>query len=155
MRLMMRMFAVVGILALSSLVYAQADPNVGTWKLNLAKSKYSAGQPPKSATVVVAAAGQGIKVSADTVLADGSPRKISYTASYDGKDSPVTGTPDYDSVAITRSGNTIDGTRKKGGKTVQTFKTVVSADGKTRTTTTTGTNAAGEKVDNAQVYDKQ
>ena len=65
------------------------------------------------------------------------------------------GTPDYDTVSITRSGNTIDGVRKKGGKQVQTFKTVVSADGKTRTTTTTGTNAAGAKVDNSQVYDRQ
>ena len=155
MRLMIRMIAVVGILALSSLVYAQADPNVGTWKINLAKSKYNAGQPPKSSTIVVAAAGQGIKVTADNVLADGTARKISYTVSYDGKDAPVMGTPDYDSVAMTRSGNTLDGTRKKGGKTVQTFKTVVSADGKTRTTTTTGTNAAGQKVDNVQVYDKQ
>jgi hypothetical protein len=155
MRLMMRTIAVVWILALSALVHAQADPNVGNWKLNLAKSKYNAGQPPKSSTVVVAAAGEGIKVTADTVLADGSTRKISYTASYDGKDAPVTGTPDYDSVAITRSGSTIEGTRKKGGMTIQTFKTVVTADGKTRTTTTTGTNAAGAKVDNVQVYDKK
>ena len=56
---------------------------------------------------------------------------------------------------MTRSGSTIKGPRKKGGKEVQTFTTVVSADGKTRTTTATGTNAAGEKVDNVQVYDKQ
>lgn len=146
---------VVGVLGLSGTAFGQADPQVGTWKLNLAKSKYNAGQPPKSSTVVVEAAGQGIKVTADTVLANGTNRKISYTAPYDGKEHAVTGTPDYDMVAITRSGNTIDGTRKKGGKVVQTFKTVVSADGKTRTTTTTGTNAAGEKVDNAQVYDRQ
>ena len=104
---------------------------------------------------MVEAAGQGMKVSATTVLADGSTRKISYTAAYDGKDHPVMGTPDYDSVAVTRSGSTLDGTRKKGGKQVQTFKIVVSADGKTRTTTSTGTNAAGAKVDNVQVYDRQ
>ena len=95
------------------------------------------------------------EVSADNVLADGTSRKISYTANYDGKDAPVMGTPDYDMVAMTRNGSTVTGTRKKGGKQVQTFTTVVSADGKTRTTTATGTNAAGQKVDNAQVYDKQ
>jgi hypothetical protein len=155
MRMMWRMIAVVSVLAIAQSVHAQGDPNVGTWKLNLTKSKYNAGPPPKSATVVVAAAGQGIKVSADNVLADGTSRKISYTANYDGKDAPVMGTPDYDMVAITRNGNTITGTRKKGGKQVQTFTTVVSADGKTRTTTATGTNAAGQKVDNVQVYDKQ
>jgi hypothetical protein len=155
MRMMWRMIAVVGILALAQGVHAQGDPNVGTWKLNLTKSKYTAGTAPKSATVVVAAAGQGIKITSDAVLADGSARKISYTANYDGKDMPVMGTPDYDMVAITRNGSTITGTRKKAGKQVQTFTTVVSADGKTRTTTTTGTDAKGQKVDNAQVYDKQ
>ena len=154
MRTLMRTTVVVGIFALSSLVHAQGDPNVGTWKLNLTKSKYNAGQPPKSSTVIVAAAGQGIKISSDTILADGTNRKISYTANYDGKDAAVMGTPDYDMVSITRSGNTINGTRKKTGKQVQTFTTVVSADGKTRTTTSMGTNAAG-KVDNVQVYDKQ
>jgi hypothetical protein len=60
-----------------------------------------------------------------------------------------------DSSRKARGGNTITGTRKKGGKQVQTFTTVVSADGKTRTTTATGTNAAGQKVDNVQVSDKQ
>ena len=156
MRALMRAtVVVVGIVVLSMLGHAQGDPNVGTWKLNLTKSKYNAGQPPKTSTVVIAAAGQGIKVTADTVLADGTTRKISYTANYDGKDAPVMGTPDYDTVSITRNGNTINGTRKKAGKTVQTYTTVMSADGKTRTTTSTGTNAAGQKVDNVQVYDKQ
>jgi hypothetical protein len=155
MRMMWRMIAVVAVLALAPGVRAQGDPHLGTWKLNLAKSKYTAGQAPKSSTVVVAAAGQGIKVSSDTVLADASSRKISYTANFDGKDVPVMGTPDYDMVSVTRSGTTINGIRKKGGKQVQTFTTTVSADGKTRTTTSTGTNAAGQKVDNSQVYDKQ
>ena len=155
MRKMMRLITVVGILALSYGVQAQSDPNVGSWKLNLAKSKYNAGQPPKSSTVMIAAAGNGIKVGTDTVLADGSPRKISYTATYDGKDAPVAGTPDYDSLSVTRNGNTLTGTRKKAGKTVQTFTTVISADGKTRTTTSTGTDAKGQKVDSVQVYDKQ
>jgi len=154
--MMTRIIAVVGVLLLAGIgIHAQADPNIGTWKLNLTKSKYNAGQPPKSSTVVVAAAGQGIKITSETVLPDGTTRTISYTANFDGKDAPVTGTPDYDTVAITRSGSSLDGVRKKGGKTVQTFKTVVSADGKTRTTTATGTTASGAKVDNVQVYDKQ
>jgi hypothetical protein len=155
MRMMWRLFTVIAVLAVGQGAGAQSDPHIGTWKLNLTKSKYNAGQPSKSSTVVVAAAGQGIKITTDTVLADGTSRKISYTANYDGKDVPVMGTPDYDMLSITRSGNTINGIRKKAGKQVQTFTTVVSADGKTRTTTTTGTNASGQKVDNVQVYDKQ
>jgi hypothetical protein len=105
--------------------------------------------------VTVSAAGQGMKVASDQMLADGSARKISYTATFDGKDNPVMGTPDYDMVSVTRSGGTLNGIRKRAGKQVQTFTTVVSADGKTRTVTTTGTNAAGQKVDNVQVYDRQ
>lgn len=155
MKVMTRMLAVVGTLALSSLVYAQADPTVGTWKLNLAKSKYNAGAAPKSSTLVVNAAGQGVKVASTTVIADGSTRKISYTAAYDGKDVAVSGSPDYDMISLTRTGKVVDGQRKKGAKVVQTFKRTFSADGKTMTVTTTGTNAAGEKVDNVQVYDKQ
>ena len=155
MRMMMRALAVVGVLAVSSVAFAQADPNVGTWKLNLAKSKFTAGPTPKSQTVVIVAAGKGLKVSSESVLADGTTRKTSYTSAYDGKDTAVTGPPDYDSVAATRAGNTITGTRKLAGKVVQTYKTVLSADGKTRTTTVTGTTAKGEKVDSVAVYDKQ
>ena len=147
--------ALGGVVVLSAGVGAQADPQVGTWKLNLDKSKYTAGAAPKSSTTVVTAAGQGIKIATTTVLADGTTRHVSYTANYDGKSAAVTGHPDYDTVAITHSGNTMNGTRTKRGKSVQTFTTVVSADGKTRTVTTTGVDARGGKVENVQVYDKQ
>jgi hypothetical protein len=155
MRMIWRMIVAVAVLAFAHGTFAQGDPHVGTWKLNLTKSKYNVGPAPKSATTIVAAAGQGIKVAADQVLADGTSRKISYTVNFDGKDAPVMGTPDYDTVSMTRSGTTLNGIRKKAGKQVQTFTTVVSADGKTRTTTTTGANAAGQKVDNVQVFDRQ
>src|SRR5437867_1646033 len=115
MKVIMRTAAVVGILALSCSVSAQTDPNVGTWKLNLAKSKYNGANAPKSSTVVVESAGQGIKVTSTTVLADGTTRTIAYTANYDGKDAAVTGTPDYNMVSLTRKGNTITGVRRRGG----------------------------------------
>jgi hypothetical protein len=125
----------VALAAAVSVARAQGDPSVGTWKLNLAKSKYNAGAPPKSSTVVIAAAGKGFKVTS--------------------KDAAVTGRPDYESVAIKRTGDGTSGERKKAGKVVQTFTRSVSADGKTLTTSAKGTNAAGGKVDNVQVYDKQ
>jgi hypothetical protein len=155
MRFVIRAAVVAAIVVLSNAAGAQPDPHVGTWKLNLTKSKYNTGQPPKSSTVVVEAAGQGAKITATTILDDGTTRTIRYTASFDGQEAAVTGTRDYDKVSITRTGNTIKGTRKLAGKPVQTFTTVVSADGKTRTTTTTGTDAAGKKVDTVLVYDKQ
>jgi hypothetical protein len=146
---------VVGILALSFAVHAQADSSVGTWKLSLSKSKYNAGTAPKSSTVVIEAAGQGIKLTSTTVLADGTTRKVSYSAAYDGKDNAVTGTPDYDTIAIKKTATGTEGMRKKGGKTQQTYTRTFAADGKTMTVTSKGTNAAGDKVDNVQVYDKQ
>ena len=154
MRVVKSLFAALAVVVFASGLSAQADPTIGTWKLNLAKTKYTAGQAPKSTTLVITAAGQGVRLTSDSVLADGSTRKISYTATYDGKDAAVTGTPDYDTVSLKKTATGMDGSRKKAGKVVQTFSRVVSADGKTMTVTSTGTNAAG-KVGNVQVYDKQ
>ena len=151
-----RTAVVVGILALSYSASAQTDAQLGTWKLNLAKSKYAGGTAPKSSTVVVERAdGKALKLTANIMLADGSPRTIAYTADCDGKDAAVTGTPDYNSVSMTCSGNTIKGVRRRGGKRAQTFTVVVSADGKTRTSTSSGTDAMGKKVNSVQVFDKQ
>jgi hypothetical protein len=154
MRVVKSLLAALAVVVYASGLSAQADPTIGTWKLNVAKTKYNAGQAPKSTTLVITAAGQGVKLTSETVLADGSTRKISYTAAYDGKDAAVTGTPDYDSISLKKTATGMDGSRKKAGKVVQTLSRVVSADGKTMTVTSTGTNAAG-KVDNVQVYDKQ
>ena len=154
MRAVKSLLAALAVVVFASGLSAQADPTIGTWKLNLAKTKYTAGQAPKSTTLVITAAGQGVRLTSDSVLADGSTRKISYTATYDGKDAAVTGTPDYDTVSLKKTATGMDGSRKKAGKVVQTFSRVVSADGKTMTVTSTGTNAAG-KVDNVQVYDRQ
>ncbi len=154
MRVVKSLLAALAVVVFASGLSAQADPTIGTWKLNLAKTKYTAGQAPKSTTLVITAAGQGVKLTSESVLADGSTRKISYTATYDGKDAAVTATPDYDTISLKKTATGMDGSRKKAGKVVQIFSRVVSADGKTMTVTSTGTNAAG-KVDNVQVYDKQ
>jgi hypothetical protein len=136
---------------------AQSDPQVGVWKLNLAKSKYSPGPAPKSGTTRIEAAGAGAKVIVDQVAADGTARHWEFTANYDGKDSPVTGNnPDADMVARTRTNaNTVQTISKKGGKVTTTQASVVSTDGKTRTVTTTGVNANGQQVNNVAVYEKQ
>ncbi len=144
-------------LALGVAAGAQApDPLVGTWTLDVAKSTYKPGPAPKSATVVIDAAGKGIKVAVDLVGADGAPMKFGYTSLRDGKDVPVTGNPNYDTAAVTQVSPT-EGTivYKKGGKDIATVKTSVSKDGKTMTATTKGTDPKGQAMNNVAHYTKQ
>ena len=135
---------------------AKPDPFVGTWILNLAKSTFSPGPGPKNQTAVYAAVAGGLRVTATGIDGEGKPIKTQFTANFDGKDYPVTGSADYDAVALKRVDlHTIQFTRKKVGKVAQTGTIVVSMDGKTRTVTVDGTNARGEQVHSVSVYDKK
>ena len=78
-----------------------------------------------------------------------------YTAYLDGKDYPVTGSPDYDTMSLKRSGATVEGTRKKDGKVVQTYQRVVSEDRKTMTVATTGKDASGQTLNSVAVFDRR
>jgi len=131
------------------------DANIGTWKLNEAKSKLAPGAP-KNSTVVYEAAGDSVKVTIDGTDKDGKPTHNDWTGKYDGKDYPVTGDPNSDARSLTKiDDRTLGFNVKKGGKTTITGRIVVSADGKSRTVTTTGTDAKGKKVTSTAVYDKQ
>ena len=136
--------------------FAQTDPFIGTWKLNLAKTKYSPGPPPQSGTVTYEAVGQGYKITIKGTDADGKPINSQFTGNFDGKDYPVSGNPDQDMTTLKRiDAYKIEFTRKKVGNVVATVTSVVSKDGKTRTVTEKGVNAKGEKFSNIVVYDKQ
>jgi hypothetical protein len=136
--------------------FAQGDSFLGTWVLNVAKSKFTPGPPPKEDTTVYEAAGQGLKITTTGIDAAGKPTMTVYTANFDGKDYPVTGEANFDMTSLKRiDANTIEFTRKKAGKVVLTATGVVSKDGKTRTHTTTGVNAQGQKMNNILVYDKK
>jgi hypothetical protein len=146
---------VLSVPALSRVTLAE-DSNVGTWKLNLAKSKYSPGPAPKSQTLKLEAAEDGVKYTADGVGPDGKPTHQEFSAKYDGKDYPFKGNPDADTISYKRiDAHTVEAVTKKGGKTTITAKVVVSPDGKTRTLTMTGKDAKGRDVNNTVVYDKQ
>jgi hypothetical protein len=129
-----------------------SDPLVGTWKINAAKSK-----GVKSGTTVIEAAGKGVKFTVDLVADDGTKSQWGFTANYDGKDVPVTGSAPYgDSVALTRvDDKTVRIASKMKGKATATTTIVLSADGKSRTSTTKGTNAKGEPLNVESVYEKQ
>jgi hypothetical protein len=148
--------SVTSALILSVATGAQApDPLVGMWHLDVAKSTYKPGPAPKSATVVITAAGKGLNIAIDAVGGDGKPLKWSYANNRDGKETPVTGNPAYDAVSVAQTSPT-EGTisYKKGGKTIVTAKTSVSKDGKTLTVTTTGTDPMGQAMNNVAVYTK-
>jgi hypothetical protein len=146
----------LAVAALPQIAFAQSDPFIGTWQLNLAKSKYSPGPPPKSSTVTFQAEGQNHKVTITGINAAGDPTSGGVTRNYDGMPHPVTGNPAYDAVAWTRvDPYTVIFSRTKAGKLVQTETNVVSQDGKTATDTVTGTDANGRPINIVGVYDKQ
>jgi hypothetical protein len=149
------LFSVVALFAIVMVGVAAENPNMGTWKLNEAKSKFAPGAA-KNHTVVYAAAGDSIKVTVDGVDADGKPTHNEWTGKFDGMDYAVTGDPAADMRAYKQvNSHTLSMTIKKGGKVTMTGTIAVSADGKTRTVTTTATDAAGKKTINSAVYDKQ
>ena len=142
------------VLALSTVALA-ADPHVGTWKLNVAKSKYSY-PAPKSSTIKVTAQKNGIKSVSDSVDAEGQATHVEFTARYDGKDYPVTGIQAIDTIAFRKiKARTFDVVAKKAGKEIGTAREVFSKDGKTYTFTAKGKNAQGQDINYIAVYDKQ
>ena len=145
---------IVGVSSGTALVAQSSDPLVGTWKLNVAKSK---GRSAKSGSTTVEKAGDGVKFTVDLVTVDGTTTHWSFTANYDGKDNPVTGNSPYgETVALKRvNPHTTQITNKHDGKVTSTQIIAVSDDGKTRTTTTKGTDVKGEKADAVSFYEKQ
>ena len=133
-----------------------SDQRIGTWKLNVAKSKYSPGPPPQSNTLKVEASGKGEKITTEGVNAQGGRTATQYTANFDGKDYPLTGSQIADTVSLRRINARITvRTDKKDGKVIQTLTRIVSEDGKTMIVRANGTNAQGQPVDNVVVWEKQ
>jgi hypothetical protein len=131
------------------------NQHMGAWKLNEAKSKLPAGAP-KNTTVTYEAAGDMIKATVEGVDAAGQPTKNEWTGKFDGKDYPVTGESNADARSYkVVDERTLDFANKKAGKATLTGRIVVSADGKSRTVTTTATTPDGKKVEITAVYDKQ
>jgi FlaG/FlaF family flagellin (archaellin) len=140
---------------LAGAVCFASDVNMGTWKLNEAKSKIAAGEL-KNNTVVYEAAGDSIKVTIDGTAPDGTATHSEWTGKFDGKDYPSTGNPNEETRSVKQiDERTLHVTSKKGGKVVLTAHVVVAADGKSRTVTVNATNAQGKKYKGNAVYDKE
>lgn len=143
------------ILAAGAVVWAADTPNMGAWKLNEAKSKFSPGAT-KNHTVVYSAAGDSTKVTVDGTDSAGKAVHNEWTGKFDGKDYPVTGSPTGDSRSYRQvDKRTLEFKEKKDGKVTTSGAIVISANGKTRTVRTSGTDAQGKKLTVTAVYDKQ
>lgn len=133
---------------------ADANPNMGTWKLNDKASKFAPGATRNTTVTYSAAPNDMIKVVTDGTDKDGKAVHTEWTGKFDGKDYPATGETVYDSRSYTKvDANTLSMTVKKAGKVVSSGKIVVAPDGKTRTVTTQ--SAANAAMNNVAVYDKQ
>jgi hypothetical protein len=155
MKTILSLFLAVAFLSAVSIAGA-ADPLVGTWTLNLAKSKITP-PAPKSETRTYSESDDGtISVTEKIVSAEGNENNVSASYKLDGKEYPVTGAPDSDSVSAKRiTSHTTEYTLKKAGKVVQTARRVVSKDGKTLTITERGTDSHGAKSVDIEVFDKE
>jgi hypothetical protein len=133
-----------------------SDPVLGTWKLNAAKSTFTAGPAMKDQTRTYSQDGQRISLAMKTTGADGSQTTSETTYQLDGKDYPVKGSPDFDTISAQQvDTQTAKFTLKRGGKAVGTTSRTVSKDGKTLTSKMKVTTANGGQSDNVLVFDKQ
>ena len=151
----------LAMLVVSASLWGQQDPQVGTWKLNVAKSKYSPGPPPRSGTIAIEPYGtDGLKVAIELWNPQGEKLTIGYSPRFDGKEYPRietgAGAVPGQTVTIRRMDtHTIERIAYLAGKKLTTERWVISPDGKTRTVTQTGTNPQGVQVNIVMVYEKQ
>ena len=153
-----------------------ADPIIGTWVLNVAKSTFSPGPAPKSESRTYVMEGQEtratfkgvseprryvtvrqeIKATSERVDGDGTSTTEEWTVVYDGKDRPVTGNPDADMLSLKRIDSfTTEFTQKKGGRVVIIGTGAISKEGRVMTITTQGINAKGQTIKDVSVFEKQ
>src|SRR5260370_24620550 len=131
----MRIATILAMLTLGANLWA-ADPALGTWKLNGAKSKYSPGPAPKSATITYEETADGIKRTGENVDAEGKTTSFTYTAKYDGKEYPVSGSDDFDTIVLKRiNDNTTEATLTKSSKVLSPARPLFSHAPTTLTST--------------------
>jgi hypothetical protein len=150
-----RTVALVGlaIVALPQLGFAQSNPQIGTWKLDLVKSKYP---PVRSLTLNIRQDGQNMIDTVEIIDVQGNTSTGVVMHVYDGLPHPATVSPDYDATVLTRvDANTLIFNRLKAGKLIQVGTFVVSQDGKTLTVASTGIDGKGQPLNTIAVFDKQ
>jgi len=146
-----RTIVFAGAIVLGVVIAAQtANPRIGRWKLK------QEAPPPAANIMTYEPAGDGMKVTVDSVNSSGQKSHWTYTTMLDGKDAPIAGYATADTAAVTKvDATTNEIVYKKDGKVTQTATNVISADGRTVTVTFHRTNAQGQPVTTVAVYEKQ
>ncbi len=137
---------------------SDADPVVGTWKLNLAKSTFG-GVPAYKSQIRMysrSRSSEDITLKMTTVSSEGKETTTQATYKLNGKDYPSMGNSDFDSLSgMQIDTKTVEFTLKRTGKPVGTIRRTVSEDGKTLTINFVLTNAKGVQTSALTVFDKQ
>jgi hypothetical protein len=158
MRIAVARLIAAAVLALGLVSVASAaapDPIIGTWKMNAAKSTFKSGPAFTAQTRTYSQSDKGITVAIKG-MSGGKEMSTSATYMLDGKDYPVTGNADWDTVAGKQvNPDKAEFTFKKGGKVVGTSNRAVSKDGKSMTAEANFTNAKGDKVESSMTFDRQ
>ena len=129
---------------------------IGVRKLNLAKSKFSSGPPPRSRIPRIEPEGESLRYTREDVTPEGKPSSGGGVARFDGMDYPQNAIPFADTLSSVRIDTlTTEHTCKKAGKVVRTVRDVLSAGGNVLTRTMGGVNERGQKVSNVMVFEKQ
>lgn len=135
---------------------SDADPVVGSWKLNLAKSTFGGGPALKSQIRTYSQSARGITLKMKTVSADGKETTTQATYQLNGNDFPSMGNPDFDSLSgMQIDTNTAEFTLKRAGKPIGKIRRTVSNDGQTLTINFLMANANGVQISELTVFDKQ
>lgn len=152
-----RVLATMAALLLSAGAFAQANsPEIGTWVLDVTKSHYSPGNPPRSEVRTYEAVGGLIRLTIKLVDQSGHTIVARVTYSADGKVTGITGNPGYDQIVVQRTGgNAFRSTNLRNGKPVAETVAAVSSDRKTLTIAQDIAMGNGVKIHNVEVFDKQ
>ena len=152
--------AALAIILSAIVVLAQsADPWIGTWQINLAKSKFSPGPPARSNTLKMEAVAGGAQKVTFHLVDDEGTLHVEYVTKFDGVEVPVQAMFGETKIVQTNvsrrlADRSYEHIFKTDGKQTLTVRGVVSPDGKTLTLTTTGTDN-GKPFNNITVFEKQ
>jgi hypothetical protein len=154
------LFVAVGLTVVTN-VSAQSkdDPSIGTWKLNVAKSKFTPGPPIKADTRSYEVQDGWLIVTTETTQPSGEKTGVRFAAKFDGKEYPQIGrfAPtvaliSYQPVDKRTLKYTVKDTT---GKVTSTNTRIVSADGKAMTIEQKSTDASGRPVLNVELFERQ
>ena len=155
-RIRLAVVALLAVLSAAPVAAVEVDPALGTWVLNLSKSRFDPGPPPKSLVVRFQPDPKGVKSTSERVDAEGKKSIVVYTAAYDGKEYPLTGSDAVDTVLLRKHDNgKVERVDRKGGAIVQSFLRSISEDGRTMTVTHKAKGANGALQHNRLVFDRR